>query len=204
MLVSGSTQSLPHRSGVVGAQPFVHAKDAADGWQYGAAGGHATPHPPHVAAFERSVSHPSVAMTLQSANPGSHVATMHAPALQFAAACGRLHGVHVAFPHPYIGSESATHEAPHLCHCAGHAPASSGGIGGGGGGGVPVSVDVGDVGGGVELPVSLGVGSVPPSSSTIVAGLLERMLLQPTTTPARSPAAATARNFEFTAISLGW
>jgi len=86
VLVSGSTQAIPHRSGVVAAQPFVHANDAADGWQYGVAAGHATAHPPQLVAFERSVSQPSVGILLQSAKPGSHPATMHAPAAQFAAA----------------------------------------------------------------------------------------------------------------------
>jgi len=78
VLVSGSTQSAPHRSGAAGVQPFEHAYVAPCGTQNAIAGGHTELQPPQLVGFERSVSHPSAAIALQSAWPGSHDETLHA------------------------------------------------------------------------------------------------------------------------------
>ncbi len=100
MLVSGSTQSFPQRSGAAGEHPFVHANDAPDGAQNGIAGGHPVLHAPQLVAFERSVSHPSAAFALQSAQPGSHVAIAHVPAAHWAFAWASLHGAQLGAPQP--------------------------------------------------------------------------------------------------------
>ena len=79
---------------------MAHAKDAPLGAQAGAVGGHTALHAPHVAGFERSVSQPSAGSALQSAKPGSHVATTQTGPWHAAVAWPVTHGVHAGFPQP--------------------------------------------------------------------------------------------------------
>jgi hypothetical protein len=62
-----STHWLPQSVGAVPEQPETHVNELPDGVQYGAAAPHCALHVPHVALCERSVSHPSDAVWLQSA-----------------------------------------------------------------------------------------------------------------------------------------
>jgi hypothetical protein len=100
VLVSGSTHSAPHRSGVAAEQPFVHAKLAPLAWQFGAAAGQGALHAPQVAGFERSVSQPSAGSELQSAQPGSHVFVAQAPAAQVVVAWVSRQGVQLVAVQP--------------------------------------------------------------------------------------------------------
>jgi hypothetical protein len=99
VLVSGSTQSGPQRSGAAGEQPFVHMNVPPDGAQFGAAAGHGALHAPHEAAFERSVSHPSEPFALQSAHPGSQDLTAQV-LVHVAVACVIRHGAQLGSPQP--------------------------------------------------------------------------------------------------------
>lgn len=62
----------------------------------GVAVGHTVWHPPQVVACDRSVSHPSAGLRLQSAHPGAHAdsAKEHAPAEQVAAPLTWANAVH--------------------------------------------------------------------------------------------------------------
>jgi hypothetical protein len=83
-----SMQLEPQSVGALDGQPSLHVPDA----QTGVAPLHEVLHEPHVAAFERSASHPSSALLEQCAKPCAHDddGTAHFPALHVVAplTCG--------------------------------------------------------------------------------------------------------------------
>lgn len=89
-----STQAPLHRVGVLAGQPDVHAYPAPAGAQRGVPPEHATPQPPQVFTCVRSVSHPSAALPLQSAQSLAQAegANEHWPAPQAVVplTCGKL------------------------------------------------------------------------------------------------------------------
>jgi hypothetical protein len=72
VLVTGSTHSAPQFRGAPGVQPFVHWNVGPEGAHSGEAAPQTALQAPQLAAFERSVSHPSPGVALQSEYPGSH------------------------------------------------------------------------------------------------------------------------------------
>jgi hypothetical protein len=66
-LESRDAHSFPQSVGVSGEHPPAQSKLVPDGAQSGFEGGQAAPHRPQLVGLDRSVSHPSVATSLQSA-----------------------------------------------------------------------------------------------------------------------------------------
>ena len=183
VLVIGSTHTASHLRGSVGAHPLVHWNVGPFGAQSGATAPHTALHPPHDVAFDRSVSQPSAAFALQSANPPSHLAITHLRPWHAIVLWSVGQGVQEGSPQPWSGSFDETHEPAHRCCPVGQgSPASGAGVGaaesasGAGFAGVPLSTSPGTPGsspGGGKVPASLVTSSVP--------GSLSRIVLQPTT-----------------------
>jgi hypothetical protein len=76
-LVCKSTHCVPQRVGAWAVQPVAQTNPAPCGAHSGVLAGHTALHAPQWEGTERSVSHPSSAFWLQSANPGLHVLTAH-------------------------------------------------------------------------------------------------------------------------------
>jgi hypothetical protein len=94
----GSTASQSPKPGRHEVHPHMPVEQSATAWDRR----HATPHPVQSVSVPSGVSQPSSGIMLQSAKPGSQLATAHAPLVQVGRAFGSMH----ALPHaPQFASD---------------------------------------------------------------------------------------------------
>jgi hypothetical protein len=107
-----STHCDPHKVEAGGVQPVTHWYAPLEPEQRGAVASHGVVHEPHVSAFDKSVSQPSLASMLQLAYPLVQLPRAHCPVvLQVAMAWSNAHGAQSICPQPVAGSVLAT-QAP--------------------------------------------------------------------------------------------